>query len=216
MKAALGLVPTVLSMMLVASVSNAEPNGYVQGGVMVTVQPAGVANHRVRPPISGEALGVSAGGGVFVTRTLAIEGEVVASQAVSTRQQFFYNWTEDYIGESRDTFLGANVRWAARRHLEFVGGGGLALSTFAERSIVRTDMFPPRMTRLPDQVETARQLTLNGGVAVPLPVSRTIDVVPAFTIRWVDRDRDPNDLGAYNGVGNYSYQAGCVVRFKVN
>ena len=49
---------------------------------------------------------------------------------------------------------------------------------------------------------------------MPLPVSRTIDVVPAFTVHWVDRDRDPNDLGAYLGVGSYAYQFGATLRFN--
>lgn len=212
MKAARLLVHAILSMTLVASVAAASPDGYVQAGAMATVQPAGTANHRVRPPVSGGTIGVAAAAGVFVAPRLAIEGEVVAGRAISTAQQFFYNWTEDYTAESRDVFLGANVRWAARRHLEFVGGGGIAFSTFAERSIVRTDPFPPRTTDLPDQVQTARQLTVNGGVAVPLPVSRTIDVVPAFTVRWVNRDI--NDLGGYLGVGSYAYQFGATVRFK--
>ena len=215
MKTPITFVCVVCSMTLVASVATAGPDSYVQAGVLATVQPAGTANHRVSPPIGGEAVGLAAAVGFHVAPRLAIEGEFVASGAVSTPQQFFYTWTEDYIGESRDTFLGANVRWAAQPHLEFVGGVGVAFSTFAERSIVRTDNFPVvHKTPLPDQEETDRQLAVNGGVAAPLSVSRTIDVVPAFTLRWVNRDGDPNNLGAYNGVGSYAYQFGATVRFK--
>jgi hypothetical protein len=212
MKVPLILIPMVWSMTLVASVAAAEPKGYLQAGLMVTAQPPGTANHRVTPAINGETVGLAAAGGVFVTRTLAVEGEVVAGKAISTPQQFHYNWNEDYTGQSRDVFLGANVRWRPAAHLELVGGGGLAFSTFAERSIVRTDTFPvPRMTALPDQVETVRQPALNGGIAVPLPVSSRIEIVPAFTVRWVRRSAD--GLGAYSGVGSYAYQFGGTVRF---
>jgi len=201
---------------VVASVAAAEPKGYLQAGLMVTAQPAGVANHRVTPPISGTTVGLAAAGGVFVTRTLAIEGEVVAGRAISTPQQFSYNWTEDYTAESRDVFLGANVRWRRAAHLEFVGGGGLAFSTFAERSIVRTELpFPGRPnvpTSEPDRVDTDVQLAVNGGIAALLPVSSRIEIVPAFTVRWVVRSA--SGQGAYFGVGSYAYQFGGAVRFK--
>ena len=194
-----------------------EPKGYVQPALVLTVQPAGIANHRVFPPISGTAVGVAAVGGAFVGRTLAVESEAVVGQPVTTPQHFSYNWSEQFIGENRDVFLGANVRWApgAARHLELVGGGGIAFSTFAERSIIRTDgVFPPHtITPLDDRVETARQLVLSGGVATPLPINRRIALVPAFTVRWVRRSSD--GLGAYSGVGSYVYQVGCGVRFKI-
>ena len=115
-------------------------------------------------------------------------------------------------------FLGANVRWrpVAARYLELVGGGGLAFSTFAERSIVRTELpFPGRPnvpTSEPDRVDTDVQLAVNGGIAVPLPVSSKIEIVPAFTVRWVVRSDDGQ--GAYFGVGSYAYQFGGTVRFK--
>ena len=70
----------------------------------------------------------------------------------------------------------------------------------------------PHTTTEPDQVETDRQLALNGGIAVPLPVSSRIEIVPAFTVRWVKRS--PDGLGAYSGVGSYAYQFGGTVRFK--
>jgi hypothetical protein len=45
---------------------------YVQVGMMVTAQPAGIANHRGRPAIGGTTVGVAAAGGFWVTRTLAV------------------------------------------------------------------------------------------------------------------------------------------------
>ena len=101
-------------------------------------------------------------------------------------------------------------------HLELVGGGGLAFSTFAERSIVRTELpFPGGPTcriRARSGRQPRVQLAVNGGIAVPLPVSSNIEIVPAFTVRWVSRSADGQ--GAYFGVGSYAYQFGGTVRFK--
>ena len=199
----------------VASVAAAEPKGYLQAGLIATAQPAGTANHRVTPAISGTSVGVAAAAGFFVSRTVAIEGEVAAGKAISTPQQFHYDWDEDYIGQSRDVFLGANARWRPAAHFELAGGGGLAFSTFAERSIVRTDLpFPGRPnipTSEPDRVDTDVQVAVNGGVAVPVPVSKRIALVPAFTIRWVGRSA--SSQGDYLGVASYAYQFGATVRF---
>jgi hypothetical protein len=188
----------------------------VQAGLLGTAQPAGVPNHRVTPPISGTTVGVAAAVGFFVTPTVAIEGELVAGRPISTPQRFSYNWFEDFTGESRDVFAGVNARWRPVPLLELIGGGGLAISTFAERSIVRTELpFPGRPnvpTSEPDRVDTEVQLAVNGGIAVPLPVSSRIEIVPAFTFRWVSRSA--SGQGAYLGVGSYAYQFGGTVRFK--
>jgi hypothetical protein len=55
MKAPLILMPLVLS----ATLAAAEPKGYLQAGVMGTAQPAGTANHRVSPAISGTTVGLA-------------------------------------------------------------------------------------------------------------------------------------------------------------
>ena len=54
------LIPIVWSMTFVASVAAAAPKGYLQAGLMGTAQPAGIANHRVTPPISGTTVGLAA------------------------------------------------------------------------------------------------------------------------------------------------------------
>ena len=214
MKPAFKLVSMIWSMTLVASVAAGQQKGYVQAGVLATEQPAGTPNHRVLPAISGSTVGVAAAVGFFVTPKVAIEGELVASGPISTPQRFSYDWFEDFTGESRDMFLGANVRWAARRHLEFVGGAALVFATAAERSILRTDLpFPGRPNvpqSEPDRVDTGVQLAFNGGVAVPLPVSRTIAVVPAFSIRFIAGRGGEFE---YLGVGSHAYQFGATVRF---
>ena len=214
MRAPFALVSLVCSMTLVASVAAAGPDGYLQAGVVGTVQPAGTANHRVSPPISGEAIGFAAAVGFHVAPRVAIEGEVVAGGTISTQQHFHYNWFEDFTGESRDVFVGANVRWRPVALLELVGGGGLAIGTVAVRSLTRTELpFPGRPNvpiSEPDRAYTEVQLSANGGVAVPLPVSRRVAVVPEFRFRLIGR---PGGQAEYQGVGSYAYQFGATVRF---
>jgi hypothetical protein len=228
------LVVLVLSVMSVAAASGASgheaeqqpapasstattnPKGYVQAGLIMTVQPAGVANHRVTPPISGKALGMAVAAAANVTPAFSIEGEFVVGGTIATPQRFSYNWGEEYTSEVRDLLFNGNLRWRPRTipHLELIGGGGLALSTFASRSIVRTDLFPtPRTTTLPDQVTTSRRPTLGGGIATPFPVSPSVEVAPLFRVRWVKRSAD--GLGAYAGVGSVAYHVGATVRFKL-
>ena len=165
-----------------------------KAGLMATTQPAGIPNHRVTPPIEREDHGTGGGGRILRRRRpWPSKAKSWAGGAISTPQHFYYNWREDYTAESRDVFLGANVRWrpAATRYLELVGGGGLAINMFANRSIVRTEPLAipaeaARATSEPDEVSTTDvQLALNGGVPMPLPVGRKIEVVPAFTVRWV-------------------------------
>lgn len=125
MNASLAIVPLLCSMTLVASVAAASPDGYVQGGLIVTVQPAGTPNHRVTPALSGEAIGLAAAVGFQMAPEVAIEGEVVDGGTISTQQHFHYDWFEDFTGESRDLFVGANVRWRPASFLELIGGGVL-------------------------------------------------------------------------------------------
>jgi hypothetical protein len=189
---------------------------YVQSAVILTVGPEGVANHRVRPPISGSTVGVSGAAGTFVIPVLAVEAEFVLERTISTPQHFSYGWSEDYTGQSRDLLLNGNVRWCPRgtRHVEVIGGGGLAVSRFAERSIVRTDLYPTKITSvLPDKTTTSLQPTVGAGVAIRFPVNRNLEIGPSFRLRWVHRSAD--GLGSYSGVGSYAYHFGAVLRFKL-
>jgi hypothetical protein len=199
-----------------ASSGAGEWTPYVQVGLVRTEQPAGIPNHRVYPPLEGGTTGLTAAVGFFRTPIVAVEGEFVANRAISTPQQFSYDWRENYIAQSRDLFLTVNgrVRPFPRGPFELVGGTGVAISTFALRDIVATYSFaiPPRPpTNEPDQVTTDWQLTAHGGVAFPIPVSRRIDVVPAFTVRWVGRSE--NGIGGYAGVGSLAYHVGAALRW---
>ena len=209
------IVLATLFLVLTPSLAAAQPKGYVQAGVLATSQSAGTPNHRVHPGLGGNTVGVAAAVGFFVSPRVSVEAELVAGPPISTAQRFSYNWSEDFTGESRDVFAGANVRWRPVALLELFGGGGLAFGTFAERSIVETRLpFPgqPNVpTSQPDRVATEVQLAVNGGVAVPLSVSRRIAIVPAFAFRVIGR---PGGQAEYLGVGMYAYHYGASVRFS--
>lgn len=59
-------------------------------------------------------------------------------------------------------------------------------------------------------MSTDVQFGLNGGLAVPLPVSRRVAIVPEFRIRSIRRSSGEAE---YLGVGGYAYQFGATVRF---
>lgn len=208
-------VALAVVLLAVPSLAAAQSKGYVQAGVLATSQPAGTPNHRVHPAISGSTVGVAAAVGFSVAPKVALEGELVIGPPISTQQRFSYNWFEDFTGESRDIFMGVNVRVRPVRLLELVGGGGVALGTFAERSIVETNLpFPGRPNDpipRPDRVDNELQLAVNGGVTVPLPISRRIAIVPAFTLRYIGR---AGGQAEYLGVASYAYQYGATLRYS--
>lgn len=46
---------------------------------------------------------------------------------------------------------------------------------------------------------------------VPFPASAKVEIVPAFSIQWVERGEYPE---VYYGAGQYQYQFGTTVRLK--
>jgi hypothetical protein len=188
---------------------------YAQAALVVALASEGTANHRVHPPIGGTSTGVSIAVGGFVAPALAIEGEFVLEGATTTPQRFSYNWSEDFVGESRDLLFNANLRLHPRRarYLDLIGGGGVAVSRFAERSIIRTDYYPATTrSMLPDNSSSDVRPTVGGGADLRIPVGSKIELVPSFRMRWVRRADD--GFAAYHGVGNYTYQFGASLRFK--
>jgi hypothetical protein len=198
-----------------ASSNTSTPAGYVQIAPLMIVQPPGIANHRVHPALSGRVPGVAISAGAFVTSAFAVEGEVVWAGTISTPQQFSYTWREDYTAQDRDVLLNVNLRWHPRRqrYLEVFGGGGLAISTFANRSIVRTDSFPERTSILPDEQTTSRNPALGAGFAGVVPIGRAVALVPRFSVRWVKRPAD--GLGGYMGAFSSAWQVGAALRFNL-
>ena len=91
-------------------------------------------------------------------------------------------------------FLGANVRWRPAAHATSSSSAEAAWRSARSpsgRSCAPSLPFPGEAAtcRHPSPIgsTTDVQLALNGGIAVPLPVSSRIEIVPAFTIRWVSR-----------------------------
>lgn len=194
--------------------SAALGNGYVQGSAFATVQPAGRAD-RVWPALSGRVAGIAAGGGRFVTRDVAVEGEFVLGRTVSLPQQFSYLWIEDYVAESRLHLVAGNVRWrpAGTSPVEFVMGGGLATSRIRKRSVVATAHsgslnMPPPVT--PDRTDMDYVPHVGAGLDAPIAVNANVAVVPTFRVRCVAQKE--SGLAAELGVSRYSYQFGVSVR----
>jgi hypothetical protein len=191
-----------------------DSKGYLQVGLLLIVQPSGVPNHRVSPAINGTTPGVAVVVGTFVTSTLAVEGECVLQRTISTSQRFSYDWFEDFTGQSRDLLFNGNLRWRPHgtSRLEVSGGGGLAMTTFAERSIVVTDFFPTRTSTRSDSESTSWHLTLGGSVAAALPIGPKVAFVPTFSLRWVRRP--PGFYSNYLGVGSFAFHVAAVLRAR--
>ena len=196
------------------SAVSGETGPYLHLGLFGITRPAGVANHRLSPPISGSALGAAVGVGVLLSRDLAIEGEVAWRGTVATPQRFSYNWRLDYTGEVRDRSFGAMVRWrpGGVRYVELMGGSGLVVSTVTMRDIVRTDYPPFAGTERQGTAEdTSYEPMLNGGIATPIRVAGKFAIVPTFAVRWVAWPDDSDER--YSGVGSFVYQFGVGARF---
>lgn len=180
----------------------------------MVIQPAGTPNFRVRPAFGGNAPGASISAGFYFTRAVAVEGELVVAKTISAPQRFSYFWSEDYVSERRDVLIGANVRYnpGDMRWFEAFAGGGLAISQFANRSIIRTD-YPVKTTAEPDQVETAHRPAFGAGIALNVPVGRRVTILPTASLRWIWRQPDYG-LGAYMGASWRVYHIGLAVRFQ--
>lgn len=191
--------------------------GYGQGTLLFTSNSTGVANHRVSPPLGGEAVGFSASGGYFVNPSTAVEGEFVVGGTVSAPQTFSYNTRTDYTAELRDVLVNLNVRSkpAGKSPVEIVLGGGLAFTRVRELNRMTTYYFSPSRPpeRSPDQADYGTTYNAGGGVDAPIPVGARLAIVPAFRVRYVRRPQDSN--ARYVGAGKWVYQAGATIRVKL-
>ena len=191
--------------------------GLIEGTAGVSVQPASSETyHRVSPNLSGQAFSISLQAGGFLSKSLALEGELVFAAPISAAQRFSYNWTEDYIAENRDVLLNELVRWkpGGASRLEFLAGGGVAVVRARKLSHTISYPFTPlRPTaRIPDQSLRKYRVTLTGGVDVAVPVSRRLAFVPTFRLRWIDRP-DPA-IEEWNGVSAFAFQIGAGLRAR--
>lgn len=178
----------------------------------IVVQGEGVANHRVMPPLSDSALGVSVAVGRTVTPALAVEAEAVWTSALTTDQQFTYTWRQNYTAGDRDVLFNVNLRYR-ESWLEVFGGGGLAVTTMSRRSIVQTGPGAHEQSSQPDESTTSVHPTASAGIGVVLPAGARVDVVPHVGARWIRRGR--TETSADLGVSARQWFAGVSVRIGI-
>ena len=187
---------------------------YLQIAPLLIVQPGTLSNHRAQPALGGTVQGVSVAFGAFVRPTLAFEVEVVATRTLSRPQHYSYDYTEDYIAQSRDLLFSLNARGHFRRltWLEVSAGAGLAASTFGRRSIVRYTPYLDQTSAEPGGQSTSPRRTFAAGIAAIWPVSRRVSIVPKFSLRWVNRSEQ--GIASFMGVGRLGFQFGAAALFR--
>jgi len=214
------LVMTVV--VLVASargVAGQERPGafYAAGGVTITHQD-GAADGQSQIYIAapgGTTAGWSVAGGVFVARSVSIEGEWSWSGVLTAREPARYGMT--YVEERRDRMLAVLVRFHTRP------AGGVDVEPVAGAAAVAHDRWSTTETDRPwlppDQaVETGPRLRYDtvtgaafvGGVDVRMGGGR-VAIVPGFRVRAVTRGED---LVAYypGGFPRWTIGGGVTVR----
>jgi hypothetical protein len=205
---------------LLAAADDQDPQpgrAVIQGAVIVGAQPASSGTYqRVSPNLSGHSIGIVAEAGAFLSKSWALEGEFVFGAPVSVQQLFSYSWREDYIAENRDLLLTELVRWkpGGDSHVEFVGGGGVAITRARKLSHTITYAFDPNnlTNRIPDESVRLYGLTFTGGADAVMRVSQRVAFVPTFRVRWIRRP-EPAMTG-WNGIGAFTYQFGAGVRAR--
>ena len=211
----------VVMQALVAAVCLAQPASappaaspvYLQIAPVVTVHFEGEQYHRASPPLTGTTLGGALTAGVWLVPELAFEAEVLLDGKLSGAIVDSYATRTDYTAESRDIVVGGSLRLHPRggSHLEFTAGGGVVFSRFARRDIVTTSFFPPGSTaRWPDQESSTTKPTVHGSLAVTIPLSPRVQLVPSVGARWIQREFDTDAW--YFGVGRYMVFVSAALR----
>ena len=213
--------PLLLAAALASRPPPHEPStrrGYVQASILVSHHPGnGATYHRVDDRLGGTALTVSAGGGGWISSSIALEGELVYGGLVSAPQQFRYAFTTDYIAQNRDLLLNELVRYrpGGASRIQIVAGGGLGITTARETDRVYTPQTPtlgPGPVPSNDFSTTVYALSFTGGLDAAFPVSSHVALGPSFRVRWVRR---PEGGGSgWNGIGPFALQAGVAIQFK--
>lgn len=186
--------------------------GYVQGLVVASAHPAASKTyHRESPSLRGTAPAVTVAAGGFLSRSIALEGEVVYGRTVSAPQRFSYTISEDYIAGSRDLLFNELVRYRPRGRapVEIVVGGGYALTTVTERSIVSRGFSG--VFNLPDRSRRRHALTLTAGLDGTVRIAPRVSFAPAVRFRWIRRP--DAQTGATHGIARYAFQFGAGIRF---
>ena len=210
------LAPFLLSAALAQTAAAAPERrrrGYAQALALASYHPkASASYHRESPNLQGTAPAVSVSAGGFLSPSLALEGEFVYGRTVSAPQRFSYFSSEDYLAGSRDLLFNELLRYrpGGRAPVEIVGGGGYALTTVSEKSIV-LQTVPVTISHPPDRSRRQHAPTLTAGVDGTVRISRRVSFTPGFRFRWIHRP--DARYGETHGIARYAFEFGAGIRF---
>lgn len=208
---------TMLAVGVIAAESRAQtalPTVYVQAGPAMSIHAEGEQYHRAGPPLKGTTYGGALAVGARFSPVVGAEASVAIDGLQSGEQADSYFTRTTYTAESRDVVIDVNLRFRPRggSRLEFTAGGGWAYTRFARRNQVTTSSFPPTSVVGVDFETSTWEPTLNAAMAVAIPLSPRLELVPAVGARWVRREFDSEAW--YLGVGRYAMLATVALRVR--
>lgn len=211
---------TVLTMLALAGVAarsdaqSALPTVYVQAGPTLTVHTEGDQYMRASPPLAAPTFGAALAVGARFTPEVGAEASVSLDGTQSEAQADIYSGRTDYTAESRDLLIDVNLRFRPRggSRIEFTVGGGWAHTGFARRDVVFSSPFSGQTFPGVDIETSVWEPTVSGSMAVAVPLSPGVELVPSVAVRWIRREFDSEAW--YLGVGRYSVLAGVALRLR--
>ncbi len=177
------------------------PRAYVQAGVVASWLPEGTPSTRLPYTVHGLVPGGVFGGGVRLSRAVALEVETILTRRHTSELVFLgFSSNSSFDGGVRDRMFGANFRLKpARNRLEVQIGGGVAVSRYSN------DL------RRPEQDVTRNQGMVGVGLATAWRVGKATAVVPSVVYRWVNRPFEPSGP-ATGGTSRHNVQVAVIVR----
>ena len=214
-RARLSVMLMVLLLAGVATPCDAQselPVVYVQVAPTVTIHAEGEQYMRASPPLKGTTFGGALAVGARFSPEVGAEASITVDGTQSDAQADIYSGRTDYTAESRDLLLDVNLRFRPRggSRIEFTVGGGWAYTRFARRDVVFSSPISGQTFPGVD-VETSQwEPTVTGAMAVAVPLSPRVELMPSIGVRWLRR---PFDTDAwYFGVGRYSVLSTVALR----
>src|SRR4030095_8000477 len=102
-------------------------------------------------------------------------------------------------------------RPGGRAPVEIAVGGGYALTTVSEKSIVSTSSNPATISHPPDRSRRQHAPTLTAGVDGTVRISARASFTPGFRFRWIHRP--DARYGATHRIARYAFEFGAGIRF---
>lgn len=215
-RARLSMMLMVLLLAGVATPCDAQselPVVYVQVAPTVTIHAEGEQYMRASPPLAEPTFGGALAIGARFSPEVGAEASITMDGTQSDAQADVYSGRTDYTAESRDLLVDVNLRFRPRggSRIEFTVGGGWAYTRFARRDVVFSSFSGQTYPGI--DVETSQwEPTVNGSMAVAVPLSPRVELVPSVGVRWIRREFDTDAW--YFGVGRYSVVASVALRLR--